>query len=78
MKKIKQFPNIVKLKRWFIENLKPKMMGNYTGKCFTRDSPLTMGCIVTIILRGSPFSSQLRLDDYFKEIDSLSENLTRC
>lgn len=43
-------------------------MQEYDGKAFTRVRSLTMGVILSIMLRCSPYSLQIRLDDYYKEI----------
>ena len=48
--------------------MKPGDMQNYDGKAFSRVRSLTMGVILSVILRCSPYSLQIRLDDYYKEI----------
>ncbi len=68
MRKNRVFENIISMKRRFIENLKPGDMKNHDGKSFTRKRSLTLGYILTIILRCSPFSLQIKLDDFYTEI----------
>ena len=62
------FGQIIDIKRKFIENLRPSDMKNHNGKSFSRKRSLTLGVLLTIILRCSPFSLQIRLDDFFEEI----------
>ena len=52
------------------------MKGN-DGRIFTRIRKLTMGCILTIILRCSPCALQIRLDDYYKEIGARKEAVSK-
>ena len=62
------FKRIIEIKRKFIENLRPSDMKKHNGKSFSRKRSLTLGVLLTIILRCSPFSLQIRLDDFFEEI----------
>jgi hypothetical protein len=77
MKKRNVFEMLVGLKRIFIEMLKPGDMKNHDGKSFTRKRSLTLARMLTIILRCSPFSLQIRLDDYFKEIGHKEEVVSK-
>jgi len=65
------------LKRKFLENLKPENMKTHDGKHFTRKRSLTMSRLTTIILRCCPFSLQIRLDDFFKEIGHKEETVSK-
>jgi len=55
-------------KRQYIKRAKPEDMKEYDGVSFKRVRKLTMGVILTIILRCSPMGLQMRLDDYYAEI----------
>ena len=77
MKKRSIFVFLIEKKRKFIENLKPSDNRNHNGKSFTKNRSLTMGRLFTIILRCSPYSLQIRLDDYFKEIGHKEETVTK-
>ena len=68
MKKKEVFAELINLKKAFIEALTPGSMKNHDGKKFTRKRALWLGRVLTIIMRCSPFSLQIRLDDYFNEI----------
>ena len=68
MKKRDVFALLIDLKRAFIEALTPESMKSSDGKKFTRKRALWLGRLFTIILRCSPYSLQIRLDDYFDEI----------
>jgi hypothetical protein len=69
MKKVDIFKLLVKLKQNFIASLTPNTMKDYNGKSFTRVRSLTFARLFSLIIRCSPYSLQIRLDDYFKEID---------
>ena len=77
VKKTAVFMAVVELKRRFIEALKPSDMKNHDGKSFTRKCSLTLDRILTIILRCSPFSLQIELDDYFKNIGHKEETVSK-
>ena len=77
MKKRNVFNFLIDMKRRFIANLKPSEMKKYNGKCFTRIRSLTLSRVITIILRCSPYSLQIRLDDYYKEIGYVEETVTK-
>ena len=77
MLKSKVFQRLIEIKREFLSNLRPEMMEKWDGKSFTRRSPLTMKRLVMIILRASPFSLQIRLDDFFKEIGNKEETVSK-
>ena len=62
------FEELIEIKRNFIKMLRPGDMKKHDGKSFTRTRLLTFGRLLTIILRCSPFSLQIRLDDFFREI----------
>ena len=68
---------MISLKRDFIEALKPENMKNYDGKCFSRIRSLWLGRLLTLILRCSPYSLQIRLDDYYKEIGHKEETVSK-
>ena len=71
------FNEIIRLKRKFIETLSPRDMKNHDGKSFTRKRGLTLDRLLTIILRCSPFSLQIRLDDFFEEIGHKEETVSK-
>ena len=77
MFKSQVFQRLIEIKREFISNLRPEMMKKWDGKSFTRKSPLTMKRVAMIILRGNPFSLQIRLDDFFKEIGHKEETVSK-
>jgi hypothetical protein len=52
-------------------------MTNYDGKSFTRIRSLTIGRLLTIILRCCPFSLQIQSDDYFKAIGHKEETVSK-
>ena len=56
------------LKKEYIDLLKPSNMKNHNGKSFTRKRRLTLGVILTIIIRCSPCGLQMRIDDYYAEM----------
>jgi len=68
MKKINVFKALIDLKRTFINTLTPKCLKDHDGRKFTRKRVLWLGRLLVIILRCSPYSLQIRSDDYFKEI----------
>ncbi len=65
------------MKRRFIENIKPSDIKNHDGKSFTRKRSLTLGRILAIILRCSPFSLQIKLDDFYEEIGLKEEVVSK-
>jgi hypothetical protein len=79
MKMIKSgiFAKLVELKRRFLDSMEPSGMKGYDGKSFTRKRRLTMGHILTMILRCNPYSLQIRIDDYFKEIGRKGDVVTK-
>jgi len=77
VKKRNVFEMVVEIKRRFIEMLNPGDIKNHDGKSFTRKRSLTLARIMTIILRCNPFSLQIRLDDYFKEIGHKEEVVSK-
>ena len=77
MKKCNVFEALTDIKRKFIEMLKPSDMEKHDGKSFTRERSLTLSRLLAIILRCSPFSLQIRLDDYFKEIGHKEETVSK-
>ena len=77
MKKNKVFGILIEAKRKFIEKLQPNNMKNHDGKSFTRKRKLTLDRLFTIILRCSPFSLQIRLDDFFEEIGHKEETVSK-
>ena len=77
MWKYKIITVIIEAKKKFIENLKPSGIKNHNGKSFTRKRSLTIARILTIILRSSPNSLQIRLDDYYEEIGCKEEVVTK-
>ena len=77
MKKIQAFSVLIEMKREFIARLKPETLKNHDGKSFTRKRKLTLDRLLTIIIRCSPFSAQIRLDDYFKEIGHKEEVVSK-
>lgn len=66
MKKIEAFLELISLKRAFIKAFKPENMKTHNGKNFTRKRSLMFDRLFAMILRCSPNSLQIRLDDYFK------------
>jgi len=77
MKKHEVFSVLINIKRKFIEALKPESMKNHNGKSFTRIRKLMLVRLLMIILRCSPYSLQIRLDDYFKEIGHKEEVVSK-
>lgn len=77
MKKIEAFVELISLKRAFIKAFKPENMKTHNGKNFTRKRSLMFDRLFTMILRCSPNSLQIRLDDYFKEIGHKEEVVTK-
>ena len=77
MKKRNVFNVLINIKRMFIETLKPENMKNHNGKNFTRARALWIGRLLTLILRCSPYSLQIRLDDYYKEIGHKEEVVSK-
>lgn len=77
MKKSTIFNVLVEIKRRFIESLKPANMKKHNGTSFTRKRSLSFNRLFTIILRSSPFSLQVRLDDYFNEIGCKEEVVSK-
>jgi hypothetical protein len=67
----------IEAKRRFIEALEPSNMKEHDGKSFTRKRSLFLGRLLTIVLRCSPNSLQIRLDDYYKEIGYRREVVTK-
>jgi len=65
------------IKRRFIELLNPSDMKDHDGKSFTRKRSLTLARLLTIILRCSPFSLQIRSDDYYEEIGHKEEVVSK-
>jgi len=47
------------------------------GKNFSRKRSLWLGRLLALILRCSPYSLQIRLDDYFKEIGHVEETVSK-
>ena len=68
---------LIGLKRQYIEKLKPSDMKEHDGKSFTRRRTLTMWRIIGIIIRCSPCTLQIRLDDYYAEIGSKEEVVSK-
>jgi hypothetical protein len=68
VQKIKAFVKQIALKRKYTNELSPSSMPNYNGRSYTRKRSLTLGRMLMIILRCSPFALQIRLDDFFEEI----------
>ena len=77
MRKNKVFRALIEIKRRFIEALKPSGMKDYDGKAFTRKRSLTLGRLMTIILRCNPCGLQIRLDDFYAEIGCKEEVVTK-
>ena len=77
MKKRTIFDELINLKRKFIETLKASNYVNHDGKSFTRNRSLTMSLILTIILRCSPFSLQIRIDDYYDKTGRKEETVSK-
>ena len=77
MKKRTVFNILLKIKQHFINELIPGKMKTYDGKKFIRKRALTLSRLFTIILRCSPFSLQIKLDDYFKEIGHKEEVVSK-
>jgi hypothetical protein len=77
MRKLKAFDMIISIKRRFIDHIKPSDIKDHDGKCFTRNRSLTLGHILAIILRCSPFSLQIKLDDFYKEIGTEEEAVSK-
>ena len=52
-------------------------MKNHDGKSFTRKRRLTLGVILTIIIRCSPCGLQIRIDDYYTEMGKKEEVVSK-
>jgi hypothetical protein len=77
MKKSNVFNKLIELKRQFIENMTVINMKTHNGTSFTRIRTLTIARLITLIIRCSPYSLQIRLDDYFKEIGHKEEVVSK-
>jgi hypothetical protein len=66
--KIKVFNILIELKKQFIESLTLNDLKNHNGTSFSRTRKLTLARLLVLILRCSPYSLQIRLDNYYKEI----------
>jgi hypothetical protein len=77
MKKSEVFNEIIRLKNKFLEILRPSDLMKHDGKSFTRKRNLTLDRLLTIILRCSPFSLQIRLDDFFEGIGCKEETVSK-
>jgi len=77
MKKSTIFNVLLELKRKFIETVTPGVMKNHNGKSFTRMRSLTLTRLLVLILRCSPYSLQIRLDDFYKEIGHKEEVVSK-
>ena len=76
--KVKQrgiFGTVMEEKRNSIDNIKEWI--THHCKSFTRRRLLTPERLLSIILRCSPFSLQIRLDDYFEEIGQKGETVSK-
>ena len=77
MKKSIVFKKLLEIKRRFIENITAGNIKNHDGKSFTRKRKLTLVRIIVLILRCSPYSLQIRLDDFYKEISCKEEVVSK-
>ena len=77
MKKREALTILTDEKQDFIETITPKKIKNHDGKRFTRKRLLFLSNILAIILRCSPFSLQIRLDDYYKAINCVEETVSK-
>lgn len=77
MFKRQMFKALIEAKQRFISSLKPQDMQNYNGKNFSRKRLLWLGRLLVLILRCSPYSLQIRLDDYYKEIGHVEETVSK-
>lgn len=77
MKKSRIFEMLITLKRRFIENLTVADIKNHDGKSFTRRRRLDLTLLVLLILRSSPMSLQIRLDDFYEEIGRKEETVSK-
>lgn len=65
------------MKRRFIETINPSERKDHDGKSFTRKRRLTAARLLTLILRCSPFSLQIRADDYYEKIGQKGETVSK-
>ena len=77
VKRNQVFNALIEIKRKFIESIRPSDFKDYDGKSFTRNRRLNLAVILLIILRGSPMSLQVRLDDFFREIGRKEETVSK-
>jgi len=77
VKKNTVFNILLEVKRKFIANLTPCGMKNHDGKSFTRIRKLTLVRLIVIVMRCSPYSLQIRLDDFYKEIGHKEEVVSK-
>lgn len=77
MKKRALFAMLCELKHRLVNAIKPNEMKNYNGKSFTRKRSLTVVRLLMLILRCSPYSLQIRLDDFYEEIGSKGETVSK-
>jgi hypothetical protein len=71
------FAELVELKRRFLDSIEPRDMKDYDGKSFTRKRRLTLAHLLTLVLRCSPYSLQIRVDDFFKESGRKGDVVTK-
>jgi hypothetical protein len=77
MKKRQTILSLIKRKQTQVEELNSKNNTKNASKQFTRMRKLWLGRLLTLILRCSPYSLQIRLDDYFKEIGHVEEVVSK-
>jgi len=77
VKRNRVFNALIAIKRKFIESISPSDFKDYDGKTFTRHRRLDLARMMLIILRSSPMSLQIRLDDFFREIGHKEETVSK-
>jgi len=77
MKKRIMFNTLIGKKKNFTESANPSDMKNHDGKKFARKRKLTFERLMKLIIRCSPYSLQIRLDDFYKGIGHKEEVVSK-
>jgi len=77
MNKRQTILSLMKQKQTQVKKLNSTINSKNENKRFTRKRNLWLGRLLTLILRCSPYSLQIRLDDYFKDIGHVEEVVSK-
>lgn len=77
MKKSTIFNILFDLKDNLIKTVTPSDMNNHDGKSFSRIRKLTLARLLIFMLRCSPYSLQIRLDNFYEEIGHEEEIVSK-